>query len=188
MVSTSDVNNGKISVSPTILPGHSYLSLVLDVPLQVHEDVIRWRSEHCTGTGVPLHITIFIAELGENPEEEATGFLSELREKCRGLAPGNLTLSGTGTFRPMSDVVFLSVGEGEDFLTDLHERCLSLRQSASPFLYHPHMTLTQNENRSTLEAALADFRDYRVTFPLRGMDAYIGEVSGWRPLGRINFG
>lgn len=185
-VSTGPADRGKIGVSPTILPGKSYLSLVLDVPACVHEDVMQWRSHHCSHPGHPLHITVFIAELGERPEESAERFLSEFEDLCLGLGPGRITLTGTGTFRPMSDVVFLSVGDGTEFLHELHNRCLKLLDSASPFLYHPHMTLTQNEGRRTLEAALADFRDFTATFPVTGLDAYIGDETGWRSLGRVD--
>lgn len=181
-------NSGRVSPSPTIGHGRSYLSLVLDVPREVREDVTRWRDAHCTTHEASVHITVFITELGDRPEEKAELFLGKLRRLVGQFGTGTITLVGTGTFRPMSDVVFLSVGEGDQLLRSLHEQCLTLGDSASPFLYHPHMTLVQDEPRRTLESALADFRDYWATVPVHALKAYIGDVTGWRPAGTVPLG
>ncbi|WP_085528690.1 2'-5' RNA ligase family protein [Kocuria massiliensis] len=176
-----------VSVSPTILPGKSYLSLILEVPDDVQDAVMNWRRQHGAAEGYPPHITVFISELGEKPYVEANRFLREMRSELRGRGPAEIALSGTGTFRPISDVVYLALARGSDFLNHLHEQCRRIRNSASPFMFHPHMTIVQNERRRLLEAAFRTFDAFEAHFTVHRACAFLSDEEGWTHLGNISF-
>lgn len=185
MTTSEKSTRSQLSVSPTILPGRSYLSLVLEVPERIQRVVMDWRRDNGAEPGYPLHITVFMTELGEEPLRSAREFLRGLRADRGSWSEAKISLSGTGTFRPISDVVFLTISDGGDFLRRFHERCRSFRDSASPFLFHPHMTIAQNEDRRLLEAALYDFRHFRESFTVDRVSAYLSDSEGWSHLGDV---
>ncbi len=185
MTTPEQPTSPRLSVSPTILPGRSYLSLVLEVPEHIQKVVMDWRRDNGADPGHPLHITVFMTELGEDPLRSAREFLRGLGADRGSPGEATISLSGTGTFRPISDVVFLTISDGDDFLRRFHDRCRAFRDSASPFLFHPHMTIAQNEDRRLLEAALYDFRHFHASFTVDRVSAYLSDAHGWSHLGEI---
>lgn len=68
----------------------------------------------------------------------------QLREAAYGLEPFDVELDGVEIF-PVSDVIYISIGQGHEELKQMHDRLnLSRLAYKEPFQFHPHITLAQN--------------------------------------------
>lgn len=77
-----------------------------------------------------------------------------LEEAARTAEPFIMRLCGTGTFRPVSDVVFLNVVEGADSCSALAGRInRGVLAQRLRFDYHPHVTLAHDVEESSLDYA-----------------------------------
>jgi 2'-5' RNA ligase len=180
----SGPRQGKTGGSPTLGSGRRYLSVVLEVPRALRGRVVARRGG---AEGTAAHITVFITERAGGEPGEAE-LLERVSRACAGVPGGEVELRGTGSFRPVSDVVFLRVGEGAEMLTELHRRCAGMLPDASPFPYHPHFTLAQGLSGPELERAAAELADFQERFEARALGVYGGDLTGWRRLGEVRLG
>ncbi len=98
--------------------------------------------------------------------------------------PFRIALAGTGTFRPVTDVVYVALAEGA-------AQCAALAADVGghpligpdPYPYFPHVTLAHDVPPDRLDAAQADLAGYRVEFDVTafGVSVY-GPEGHWRPL------
>jgi 2'-5' RNA ligase len=92
-----------------------------------------------------------------------------------------MRLRGTGTFRPVSPVVFLAVAEGIPGCEDLERRvrcgpwAVDLR-----FPYHPHVTVAFDLDEKALDEAFAAMSDFEAVFTVETIRLYELGGSGWR--------
>lgn len=99
-------------------------------------------------------------------------------------APFTVRLRGTGTFRPLTQVVFVAVAAGISECEQLHQAVLSAAaiEAAVPFPYHPHVTVAHNVAPERLDAAFADLAGYEAVFPVDGFTLFEHDDGGrWRP-------
>jgi 2'-5' RNA ligase len=67
------------------------------------------------------------------------------------IPPFDIELSRIATF-PITEVVYLEVGDGEQQVRDMHQHLNSGPLAADePFVFHPHVTLAQDFNAGELE-------------------------------------
>ena len=131
---------------------------------------------------IPPHVTLL------PPTEIDEGTLAAFDEHLAAVAsrhaPFAMALSGTGTFRPLSPVVFVQVAAGisncELLETDVRggpvERELE-------FNYHPHVTIAHNLEDALLDKAFDGLVDFRCTFEVRSFELFHQTDDGfWRPL------
>ena len=136
------------------LPGTAVLGIVVPVPEPWAQLLVDWRTKvgDPQASLVPPHVTLLPPT--EVPVAERTLISAHLAEVARRHAPFDMHLSGTGTFQPVSDVVFVTVARGigncELLATDVRtgplERTLS-------FPYHPHVTVAHDVPPDMLEFA-----------------------------------
>jgi 2'-5' RNA ligase len=131
---------------------------------------------------IPAHITLLPPTVVED------GTYAAFREHCAdvaaGHAPFRVVLRGTGTFRPVSDVVFIQVAQGvsacEGLEADLRSGPV---QRQLEFNYHPHVTIAHNVPLEALNRAFDELADYNVTFTATSYHLYEqGEDGVWRPV------
>jgi len=131
---------------------------------------------------IPAHITLL------PPSEVDDGGYAAFREHCAKVAaqhgPFRVVLRGTGTFRPVSDVVFIQVAQGVSACEGLE---FDLRsgpvQRELDFNYHPHVTVAHNVPPSDLNRAFDELADYSVDFHVTSFHLYeLGEDDVWRPV------
>jgi len=81
--------------------------------------------------------------------------------------PFVMHLSGTGTFRPVSPVVYVRIARGSDECTKLEEAVRSgpLHRELD-FPYHPHVTVAQDVAGVALDEAFEGMSDYVARFPV----------------------
>lgn len=131
---------------------------------------------------IPPHVTLLPpTEIGV---PALVAFVKHLEVVARSHAPFGMTLSGTGTFRPLSPVVFVQVSSG---ISQCELLETAVRQGPVErhldFNYHPHVTVAHNLAEDDLDAAFEGLVDFRCTFEVASLDLFHQTDDGvWRPL------
>ncbi|MFI7277809.1 2'-5' RNA ligase family protein [Streptomyces sp. NPDC049879] len=132
--------------------------------------------------GIPTHVTL----LPPTGADEAE--LPRIEEHLAGVAaagrPFVMRLSGTGTFRPLTPVVFVRVAEGGTACAGLQaavrERGGPLAREL-PYPYHPHVTVAHGIAEDAMDRAQAELAAYEAAWTVTGFSLYEQDASGvWR--------
>ncbi|WP_210440114.1 2'-5' RNA ligase family protein [Nocardioides xinjiangensis] len=155
-----------------------------------------WASElqdYRTGIGdataaqIPTHITLIPpTEVSDDLDEVTT----HLAEAASTVAPFDIHLRGTGTFRPVSPVVFVTVAEG---ISSCEMLAGAVRRGPLAvdlhFPYHPHVTIAHHLDDRTLDRAFEELADFECRFTVGSFSLYVhDEHAGWRPTHRYELG
>lgn len=130
---------------------------------------------------IPTHITLL------PPTRVHADDLDSIEKHLRTVAESEqsfeIRLRGTGTFRPVSPVVFVSVVMGIGNCERVEARVRSgplARELAFP--YHPHVTVAHDLPADVLERAFVEMAGYDVRFGVWGFSLYEHGPDGvWRP-------
>lgn len=137
---------------------------------------------------IPTHVTL----LPPTPVLDAD--LPVVEEHLRKVAvaeqPFDLHLRGTGTFRPISPVVFVQLARGIGDCERVEAQVRSgplFRELA--FYYHPHVTIAHHLPEEVLERAYTDLASYEARFQVWGLSLFEHGPDGvWRPQRDFPFG
>lgn len=163
------------------------VGVVIDLPEPWQSQLSRARAEFGDpdAGNIPPHITLLPPT--EVSAQDLGTFLGHLARVC-GRAPRfTLRLEGTGTFRPVSPVVFVRVGDG-DAGCDLLQKQIRSGPVSRPleFPYHPHVTVAHNLDESALDHAQRTLAGFEATFEITEFWLYQrGEAGVWRPRDRF---
>jgi 2'-5' RNA ligase len=93
-----------------------------------------------------------------------------------------MRLRGTGTFRPVSPVVFVAVAQGISECELLAESVRSGPLDAEPaFPYHPHVTVAHDVDAGELDRAFDELAGYDAAFDVDAFALYVHHgLDGWR--------
>ncbi|MDR3202365.1 MAG: 2'-5' RNA ligase family protein [Bifidobacteriaceae bacterium] len=134
---------------------------------------------------VPPHVTLVPPTAVAKDQVGAVA--DHLAASCAGLAPFRLRLRGTGTFRPVSPVVFIQVAEGISNCEQLEKLARSgpLAQRLE-FPYHPHVTVAHEVCEADLDRAFSALAGFEAVFTVDAFELYCEDHAGvWRPVERI---
>jgi len=97
--------------------------------------------------------------------------------------PFEMHLSGTGTFRPVSDVVFVVVAAGIAQCEQLERAVRSgPLDRKTRFPYHPHVTVAHDIEPEGLDAAYAGLAGFTARFRVERFTAFEQGSDGvWQP-------
>ncbi len=165
--------------------------MTLGVAIEIPEpfgsaiDLARKGYEPSMGR-MPAHITLLPPV--DVDSEVMPGVIEHLSTVASRCAPFDVELHGTGTFQPVSPVVFISLARGISSC----ERVEAAVRSAvldveSRFPYHPHVTLAHDVSDEILDRAFDDFTDFRAAFTVTAMHLYQLHADGWHPLQAFAF-
>ncbi|MDP2774526.1 MAG: 2'-5' RNA ligase family protein [Nocardioides sp.] len=138
-----------------------------------------------TATMIPTHVTLV------PPTEVPDGGLAAVEEHLEQAAgqasPFAVHLRGTGTFRPVSPVVFVTLVEG---ISSCEQLAATLRQgplaTELQFPFHPHVTIAHHLSDELLDRAFADLADFECEFTVGEFHLYVHDAEhGWRPTRRF---
>lgn len=134
-----------------------------------------------TATQIPTHITLIPPV--EVPAEDLAAVEEHLARASATLTSFRIHLRGTGTFRPVSPVVFVTVVEGisqcEMLAAALRTGPLAVDLS---FPFHPHVTIAHHLPDDLLDRAFSELADFDCEFEATHFHLYVhGDVNGWRP-------
>jgi 2'-5' RNA ligase len=92
-------------------------------------------------------------------------------------------LRGTGTFRPVSPVVFVTVAAG---ISSCEQLAASVRRgplrTKLQFPYHPHVTVAHHLADDLLDRAFAELGGFECDFVVDRFSLYVHEPgTGWVP-------
>ena len=130
---------------------------------------------------IPTHVTLLPPHHVD--DAEMAGIVDHLEQVARGSAPFRVHLRGTGTFRPVSPVVFVGVVEGisqcEQLAGDVRRGPLAIERA---FPYHPHVTVAHHLPESRLDLAFTELQHYDAAFDVDQMWMYLhDDATGWTP-------
>ncbi len=164
------------------------IGVILGFPPEIAEELRRWRASFGDplAATVPAHITLVTTTMTQDWEAASR----HVREVARRQEPFTVTLSGTGSFRPVSPVVFLNVEAGFGECVSLHRRLQAgPLERDLPFAYHPHVTVAHDVAPESLDEAETALKDYRASFPVASMGLYEHDDNGiWQLREELDFG
>lgn len=130
---------------------------------------------------IPTHITVLPPT--EVPADDLDRIEKHLRTIAESEQSFEIQLRGTGSFQPVSPVVFVSVVLGIADCERLESRVRSgplARELTFP--YHPHVTIAHDLPVQVLDRAFEEMAGYDVRFGVWGFSLYEHGPDGvWRP-------
>ncbi|WP_367321225.1 2'-5' RNA ligase family protein [Streptomyces sp. HUAS ZL42] len=140
--------------------------------------------------GIPTHVTLLPPT--EVDGDELPAIEAHLTEVAAAGRSFLMRLSGTGTFRPLSPVVYVQVVEGAEACTWLQKQ---VRDASGPvarelqFPYHPHVTVAHGIDEAAMDRAYEELADYEAQWSCTGFALYEQGADGvWRKLREYAFG
>ena len=141
------------------------LGVVVSVPEPWAQLLVEWRGR-CgdpQASLVPPHVTLLPPT--EVPVADRAEISAHLARVAATHPPFDMHLSGTGTFRPVSEVVFVAVARGiadcELIATDVRTGPL---ERPLHFPYHPHVTVAHDVPGEMLDMAYAGLAEVHAEF------------------------
>lgn len=134
-----------------------------------------------TAEGIPTHITLM------PPFEVAPDQMPEIEQHLAQASAQNsafkVHLRGTGTFRPVSPVVFVVVVEG---ISQCEQLAFSVRRGPLAcelqFPYHPHVTIAHHLDDAHLDKAFSELATFECEFEVDYFSLYVHDSrTGWQP-------
>jgi 2'-5' RNA ligase len=137
---------------------------------------------------IPTHITLLPPH--EVAVEDIDAVVEHLAKVAAETKPFRVHLRGTGTFQPVSPVVFVGVVEG---ISQCEQLAAGVRQGPLVierlFPYHPHVTVAHHLSDEQLEQAFTDLKDFDAAFDVEQMWMYLhDDASGWQPTHAFELG
>ena len=166
------------------------IGVALGIPEPFNRELQGWRERlgDPNAKRIVPHITLV------PPTEVASDALADIEEHLRIVAthqhPFEIKLRGSGTFLPVSPVVFVVLAQG----IAACER-LEVAVRAGPlareldFPYHPHVTVAHDLPAAALIRAFDQLAGYAADFDVRGFTLFEQDGDGmWRPQRDFVFG
>jgi 2'-5' RNA ligase len=160
------------------------VGVAIDIPEPWGGQLTRRRAQ--AGDPVAAYVPAHLTLLG--PTEVDPDRLDEIDEHLAAVAathpPYPLLLRGTGTFRPLTQVVFVAVAAG---ISDCERLAQAVRTAPAlrreqRYPYHPHVTVAQDLPAEALDEVFKDLAGFEARFDVDGFTLFEHEAEGrWRP-------
>ena len=127
---------------------------------------------------IPTHITL-VPPTEVEALEVIDGHLAQAAAEADGF---DVHLRGTGTFRPVSDVVFVTVAEGISQCEVLAEAVRKGPLATDlTFPYHPHVTVAHDLGEPELDRAFEELAGFDCAFEVDEFHLYVhDDIAGWQ--------
>jgi 2'-5' RNA ligase len=137
---------------------------------------------------IPTHITLLSpTEIADDDGREIHDHLQTVADaQC----PFTVLLRSTGTFRPISPVVFVQVAGGISACERIEQaiRTGPLKRDVQ-FYYHPHVTIAHHVDDRAMDRAFNELATYECSFEVSAFDLFEhGSDLVWRPVSTFAFG
>lgn len=187
--STSETNLGQSTyvVGRRPVVGNS-VGVVIAIPDPIASELERWRASFGDPMAalIPPHITLITT----TPATDWPSTIEHVRRVAAEQRPFTVSLKSTGTFRPLTPVVYVNVAEGFDSCVDLHQRLQAgplERRLEYPF--HPHVTVAHDVSEASMDSAEHQLGDFEASFTVRTMGLYEHDTTGvWKLREELIFG
>ncbi len=137
---------------------------------------------------IPTHITLLPPV--DVADRHVPDIVDHLRATAAAARPFTVQLRGTGTFRPVSPVVFVNVVRGIsgcELLASAVRRGPLEVEAAFP--YHPHVTIAHHLDEDLLDRAFEELSGFDCRFDVRHLSLYVHDAdTGWSPVRDLALG
>jgi len=139
---------------------------------------------------IPAHLTL----LGPTEVDSSTATSRRIEKHLAAVAaahtPFQLHLRGTGTFRPVTEVVFVAVAAG---ISECEQLAEAIRGGPLDrelhFPYHPHVTVAHDVPAEALDHVFDELAGFEARFGVDGFTLYAhGDDGHWHPLRHFRLG
>lgn len=158
------------------------IGVAIAVPQAYAEELESWRVHFGDPAAhlIQAHITL-LPPTTVNDLDAVMGHLAAVASRHDDF---HIELRGTGTFRPLSPVVYVRVARGAEQITTLQADVRSGPLGRQlRFEYHPHVTVANEVADEVLTAAQRELADYRAQFDAEAITVYEQANDGvWSPL------
>ena len=159
----------------------------IGVALTIPEPWARELQDYRTAIGdltaaeIPTHVTLVPPVVVE--DDALPGIKRHLEQAATEVATFRMRLRGTGTFRPVSPVVFVTVAEGISHCEALAD---AVRRGPLEldlvFPYHPHVTVAHHLDENSLDRAFDELAGFECVFDADRFHLYAHDPGqGWQP-------
>src|SRR4051812_26103738 len=150
------------------------IGVAIDIPEPWGSELTRRRGAagDPQAAYTPAHVTLL------GPTEVPTELLPAVEKHLEAVASAQQTvvihLRGTGTFRPVTEVVFVTVAVGISECELLAGTIIAAEglYRDSRFPYHPHVTVAQDVPSDALDAVFSDLSDFSARFDVRSFTLF----------------
>lgn len=159
------------------------IGVAIEIPEPWATELTSWRAKVGDPQAhlVPPHVTLLPPT--DLPPEESAAAEAHLSAVAGARRPFELHLRGTGTFQPVSAVVFVAVDRGISDCESLESAVRSeplYRPTEYP--YHPHVTVAHAVPEDALERAYEGLAGFEASFVVDGFTVFEHGRDGiWRP-------
>ncbi|GAA4931403.1 2'-5' RNA ligase family protein [Actinoplanes utahensis] len=160
------------------------IGVAIDIPEPWGSVLTRRRAEagDPQAAYTPAHVTLL------GPTEVAADALPAVEKHLGEIAtaqqPFTIHLRGTGTFRPVTEVVFVTLAQGIsecELLAAAITRSEEINRDTR-FPYHPHVTVAQDVAADALDAVFEDLAGFSARFEVSSFTLFShGGEGPWRP-------
>jgi 2'-5' RNA ligase len=155
------------------------IGVAIAVPDPWGAELERWRASFGDpqADAIPAHITLL------PPTAVVPGGLDEVEAHlawaAAEVAPFEVHLRGTGTFRPVSPVVFVALANGIAGCERLEARVRrGILDRELDFPYHPHVTVAHDLPEDVLDEAYDALGGFVARFVVSGFPLYVHGADG----------
>jgi 2'-5' RNA ligase len=137
---------------------------------------------------IPTHVTLLSPT--EITDDEGPEIHEHLERVAAAQTPFTMRLRSTGTFRPISPVVFVQVAGGISECERIEQaiRTGPLKREVR-FYYHPHVTIAHHVDDAAMDRAFNELASYDCSFEVEAFHLYEhGDDLVWRAVRGFDFG
>jgi 2'-5' RNA ligase len=157
----------------------STIGVALAIPEPHASVLLNWRRRvgDAEADKIPPHVTLLPPTSFD--VEDLVVVEKHLENAANAVGPFTIKLSGTGTFRPVSQVVFVQVSAGI-VECELLERAVRNDpiQRELEFPYHPHVTVAHELSDDKLDDAFEGLSDFVAQFSVDSLMMYYRNDDG----------
>lgn len=176
-------------MSRSVSPRQRTIGVAIPIPEPWGGELQQWRQRFgdSAANAIPTHVTLL------PPTGIADPNLPDIEEHLLKVAadeqPFDIWLRGTGSFRPVSPVVFVQLADGVGACERLEAKVRSsvLHRRLS-YPYHPHVTVAHDLSDTVLDTAFDTLSAYDARFEVCGFSLYEHLRGVWRPRRDYRFG
>ena len=176
----------KAPVSPTLKPGHRYLSVIAHVSGENAPRLEEWKRTVVGGAAAPIstHVTVYLAELNESLLE---AFQSPKVREALDVPRFEARWGTVHSFRPVTEVEYLNLEAGKAEFEQIHQKLVELfGAGAASFPYVPHVTLGHGLTEAQVANAHKVFDALPAeqrTFTVDHLHYYSYDGQNWEEIG-----
>ena len=164
------------------------IGVTLPIPQPHRFDLDRLRATWSPDPPqMPAHVTVLAPV--DVDEDVVPNVLAHLAYVAARTAPFDLTLAGSGTFRPISPVVYVTVADGARECAELEAQVRSGALGVEArFPYHPHVTIAQDLDDDELDQARSAAAGIDARMRIDAMNLHEYRAGAWHLLRAFGFG